>query len=294
MTFMLLLRATLTDLEVEEKIAKQKLNDHLRNLMNVSSFDLAFPRYRINESYESISINMKSNDLINTISIDMKSKISKIELLCPFAGRYGRWVPMAIWSTSSIVLNNNLNIYLSGQREVSRVVSWAEASEAGRTARAKPVPRRPRQGHEALQRIDRYLPLVWIWTIYTGGAGRQYLFFRGKEKKIYTKNMFLLIIEHIVSSKFIANYCNEVDPFHFNGGQLSGYSSFRPACIRSQFCKGWIFHMFIIPVSNTYSHAIFLFSANFSLNDSLATFLLFIIFDFMSHYALSRREVDPL
>ena len=90
MTFMLLLRATLTDLEVEEKIAKQKLNDHLRNLMNVSSFDLAFPRYRINESYESISINMKSNDLINTISIDMKSKISKIELLCPFAGRYGR------------------------------------------------------------------------------------------------------------------------------------------------------------------------------------------------------------
>ena len=167
MTFMLLLRATLTDLEVEEKIAKQKLNDHLRNLMNVSSLIWRFRDIELINHIESISINMKSSDLINTISIDMKSKISKIELLRPFVGPYGRW--MAIWSTSSIVLNNNLNIYLSGQREVSRVVSWAEASEAGRTARAKPVPRRPRQGHEALQRIDRYLPLVWIWT---GGAGR--------------------------------------------------------------------------------------------------------------------------
>ena len=90
MTFMLLLRATLTDLEVEEKIAKQKLNDHLRNLMNVSSLIWRFRDIELINHIESISINMKSNDLINTISIDMKSKISKIELLCPFAGRYGR------------------------------------------------------------------------------------------------------------------------------------------------------------------------------------------------------------
>ena len=92
MTFMLLLRATLTDLEVEEKIAKQKLNDHLRNLMNVSSLIWRFRDIELMNHIESISINMKSNDLINTISIDMKSKISKIELLCPFVGQYGRWM----------------------------------------------------------------------------------------------------------------------------------------------------------------------------------------------------------
>ena len=87
MTFMLLLRATLTDLEVEEKIAKQKLNDHLRNLMNVRSLIWRFRDIELINHIESISINMKSNDLINTISIDMKSKI---ELLCPFVGQYGR------------------------------------------------------------------------------------------------------------------------------------------------------------------------------------------------------------
>ena len=69
MTFMLLLRATLTDLEVEEKIAKQKLNDHLRNLMNVSSLIWRFRDIESMNHIESISINMKSNDLINTISI---------------------------------------------------------------------------------------------------------------------------------------------------------------------------------------------------------------------------------